>query len=153
MKNRVPREAVSVAQNYAFQSPIRPLIFVNDARIGRMLLKGLFLSGGNTRGLGAICRSHVLILISPHGQDQPAWASGRRTWPMALCADVAPAPAHRWTLTGKTMDFALTPRMLEMQSHLQVFIDRRILPANVEWHREVEAGRYPTPLLETVMVM
>jgi acyl-CoA dehydrogenase len=46
------------------------------------------------------------------------------------------------------MDFALTPRMLEMQSHLQVFIDRHILPANVEWHREVEAGRYPMPLLD-----
>jgi hypothetical protein len=36
------------------------------------------------------------------------------------------------------MDFALTPRMLEMQSHLQVFLDRHILPANVEWNREVE---------------
>jgi acyl-CoA dehydrogenase len=46
------------------------------------------------------------------------------------------------------MDFALTPRILEMQSHLQVFIDRHILPANVEWHREVEAGRYPMPLLD-----
>ena len=46
------------------------------------------------------------------------------------------------------MDFELTPRMLEMQSHLQVFIDRHILPANVEWHREVEAGRYPMPLLD-----
>ena len=48
----------------------------------------------------------------------------------------------------KTMDFALTPKMLEMQSNLQVFIDRHILPANVEWHREVEAGRYPMPLLD-----
>ena len=46
------------------------------------------------------------------------------------------------------MDFALTPKMLEMQSNLQVFIDRHILPANVEWHREVEAGRYPMPLLD-----
>src|ERR1700674_3976219 len=46
------------------------------------------------------------------------------------------------------MEFALTPRMLEMQSHLQVFIDRHILPANVEWHREVEVGRYPMPLLD-----
>ena len=43
------------------------------------------------------------------------------------------------------MDFELTPRTLEMQSHLQVFIDRHILPANVEWHREVDAGRYPMP--------
>jgi len=46
------------------------------------------------------------------------------------------------------MDFAPTPRMLEMQSHLQVFIDRHILPANVEWHREVEAGCYPMLLLD-----
>ena len=46
------------------------------------------------------------------------------------------------------MDFALTPKMLEMQSNLQVFIDRHILPANVEWHREVEARRYPMPLLD-----
>ena len=46
------------------------------------------------------------------------------------------------------MDFALTPRMMEMQSHLQVFIDRHILPANVEWHREVEAGRYPMALFD-----
>jgi len=46
------------------------------------------------------------------------------------------------------MDFALTPKMLEMQTNLQVFIDRHILPANVEWHREVEAGRYPMPLLD-----
>ena len=46
------------------------------------------------------------------------------------------------------MDFALTPRMMEMQSHLQVFIDRHILPDNVEWHREVEAGRYPMALFD-----
>jgi len=49
---------------------------------------------------------------------------------------------------GKIMDFALTPKTLQLQSHLQVFIDRHILPANVEWHREVEAGRYPMPLLD-----
>lgn len=46
------------------------------------------------------------------------------------------------------MDFAHTPKMLEMQSHLQVFMDRYVLPANVEWHREVEAGRYPLHLLD-----
>lgn len=45
------------------------------------------------------------------------------------------------------MDFAHTPKMLEMQSHLQVFMDRYVVPANVEWHREVEAGRYPLPLV------
>lgn len=46
------------------------------------------------------------------------------------------------------MDFAHTPRMQEMQSHLQVFMDRFVLPANVEWHREVEAGRYPLALID-----
>ncbi len=45
------------------------------------------------------------------------------------------------------MDFAHTPKMLEIQSHLQVFMDRYVLPANVEWHREVEAGRYPLALV------
>jgi acyl-CoA dehydrogenase len=48
----------------------------------------------------------------------------------------------------KIMDFALTPKTLQLQSHLQVFNDRHILPANVEWHRELEVGRYPMPLLD-----
>lgn len=46
------------------------------------------------------------------------------------------------------MDFAHTPKMLELQSHLQVFMDRYVIPANVEWHREVEAGRYPLALID-----
>ena len=46
------------------------------------------------------------------------------------------------------MDFAHTPRMQELQSHLQVFMDRYILPANVEWHREAARGRFPLALIE-----
>jgi acyl-CoA dehydrogenase len=44
------------------------------------------------------------------------------------------------------MDFALIPGMLQL--HLMVFIHRHILPANVAWHREVEAGRYSMPVLD-----
>ena len=46
------------------------------------------------------------------------------------------------------MDFAHTPRMQELQSHLQVFMDRFVLPANLEWHRETAQGRYPMALID-----
>jgi acyl-CoA dehydrogenase len=46
------------------------------------------------------------------------------------------------------MDFEFSPRVQELQSRLQVFMDRYILPANIEWHRQVEAGHYPMALID-----
>jgi len=93
-----------------------------------------------SRPPSAICRTRVLILIKKGSANYAELGLialfGRRHRPNA-------GPS-----TVKIMDFAPTPRMLEMQSNLQVFIDRHILPANVEWHREVEAGRHPMPLLD-----
>jgi acyl-CoA dehydrogenase len=46
------------------------------------------------------------------------------------------------------MEFAFTPKVQELQSRLQAFMDRHILPANAEWHRQAEAGAFPLELVE-----
>jgi acyl-CoA dehydrogenase len=46
------------------------------------------------------------------------------------------------------MNFEFTPRVKELQSQLTAFMDRHILPANTEWHRQVEAGTYPMALID-----
>ena len=46
------------------------------------------------------------------------------------------------------MDFEYTPKVQTLQAKLQDFMDRLVVPANVEYHREVEAGAYPMTLLD-----
>ena len=46
------------------------------------------------------------------------------------------------------MDFEYSPKVQTLQAKLQDFMDRLVVPANVEYHREVEAGRYPMTLLD-----
>ena len=46
------------------------------------------------------------------------------------------------------MDFEYSTRVQTLQAKLQDFMDRLVVPANVEYHREVEAGRYPVTLLD-----
>jgi acyl-CoA dehydrogenase len=46
------------------------------------------------------------------------------------------------------MDFEYSTRVQTLQAKLQDFMDRLVVPANVEYHREVEAGRYPMTLLD-----
>jgi acyl-CoA dehydrogenase len=46
------------------------------------------------------------------------------------------------------MDFEYSPKVQTLQAKLQDFMDRLVVPANAEYHREVEAGRYPMTLLD-----
>ena len=46
------------------------------------------------------------------------------------------------------MDFEYSPKVQGLQAHLQDFMDRLVVPANAEYHGEVEAGRYPMTLLD-----
>jgi acyl-CoA dehydrogenase len=46
------------------------------------------------------------------------------------------------------MDFEFSPAVEELQSRLQVFMDRYVLPANVEWHRTVQGGSYSLGLVD-----
>ena len=46
------------------------------------------------------------------------------------------------------MDFEYTPKVQTLQAKLQDFMDRLVVPANAEYHGEVEAGRYPMTLLD-----
>ncbi len=48
------------------------------------------------------------------------------------------------------MDFEHSLKTQQLQSQLQVFMDRHVLPANVDWHRQVAAGVYPMTLIETL---
>lgn len=46
------------------------------------------------------------------------------------------------------MDFAFTPRVEELRTRVRAFMEERVLPANAQWHRDVEAGIYPPPVVE-----
>ena len=46
------------------------------------------------------------------------------------------------------MDFAYSPRVEELRAKLKAFMDQRVLPANKRWHRDVESGIYPPPVVE-----
>jgi acyl-CoA dehydrogenase len=46
------------------------------------------------------------------------------------------------------VDFEYSSRVRELQSTLHVFMKRHILPANAEWHWQVEAGNYPMALID-----
>lgn len=46
------------------------------------------------------------------------------------------------------MDFAYSPRSLELQQRVRQFFDDLIVPANKEWQRYVSAGIYPLDVIE-----
>jgi acyl-CoA dehydrogenase len=46
------------------------------------------------------------------------------------------------------MDFAYSPKVLDLQTKLRDFMDGLILPNNERWHREVEEGDYPLDLID-----
>jgi len=46
------------------------------------------------------------------------------------------------------MDFAYSPKMLDLQAKLRAFMEGLILPNNERWHREVEEGAYPLDLID-----
>ncbi|HLS68623.1 MAG TPA: acyl-CoA dehydrogenase family protein [Kiloniellales bacterium] len=46
------------------------------------------------------------------------------------------------------MDFAYSPRVEELRTKLNAFMDQRVLPANKRWHDDVEAGNYPPAVVE-----
>ena len=46
------------------------------------------------------------------------------------------------------MDFAHSPRTVEMRSRLAAFMDANIHPADAEWHAIADSGRYPLELVE-----
>src|SRR5450759_3619003 len=50
------------------------------------------------------------------------------------------------------MDFAYSPKTLDLQSKLREFMEWLILPNNERWHREVEAGVYPIELIDDLKV-
>ena len=46
------------------------------------------------------------------------------------------------------MDFAYTGKVRELQHRMQAFIDDHVLPANAEWHRIADEGRYPLEIVD-----
>lgn len=46
------------------------------------------------------------------------------------------------------MDFAYSARVEELRGRLQDFMDAHIQPADAAWRHEVEAGRYPSALID-----
>lgn len=46
------------------------------------------------------------------------------------------------------MDFACFERVKDLRSRVSDFMAAHVLPANTQWHREVEAGRHPLDLIE-----
>ena len=50
------------------------------------------------------------------------------------------------------MDFAYSPKMLDLQAKLHKFMEGLILPNNESWHRQVEEGGYPIDLIDDLKV-
>lgn len=46
------------------------------------------------------------------------------------------------------MDFAYSARVEELRARLQAFMDTHVQPADAAWKHEVEAGRYPSALVD-----
>lgn len=46
------------------------------------------------------------------------------------------------------MDFAHSPKALELSQRLEAFLQRYLLPYNAAWHQSVQDGVYPPPFLE-----
>ena len=51
------------------------------------------------------------------------------------------------------MDFSYSPKVEEMRARVRDFIDRYVLPHNLQWHREVAEGRYPLQLIEDLKAL
>lgn len=51
------------------------------------------------------------------------------------------------------MDFAHSPRALEMRQRLDAFLQRYLLPHNAAWHRSVQDGVFPPPFLEDLKLL
>lgn len=51
------------------------------------------------------------------------------------------------------MDFEYNQDVRIMQDTLRDFMDRHVLPANVEWHRQAERGTYPTEMIAPLKVL
>lgn len=51
------------------------------------------------------------------------------------------------------MDFAHSPRALELRQRLDAFLQRYLLPHNAAWHRSVQEGVYPPPFLEDLKAL
>jgi acyl-CoA dehydrogenase len=51
------------------------------------------------------------------------------------------------------MDFAHSPRALELRQRLADFMQRYVLPYNPAWHRAVQEGVYPPPFVEDLKVL
>lgn len=51
------------------------------------------------------------------------------------------------------MDFAHSPRALELRQRLDDFLQRYLLPHNPAWHRSVQDGVYPPPFLEDLKAL
>src|ERR1039457_2126107 len=50
------------------------------------------------------------------------------------------------------MDFAYSPKMLDLQAKLREFMEGLVLPNNERWHYEVEEGVYPIDLIDGLKV-
>lgn len=51
------------------------------------------------------------------------------------------------------MDFAHSPRALELRQRLDDFLQRYLLPHNPAWHRSVQDGVYPPPFLDDLKAL
>ncbi|MFM0341772.1 acyl-CoA dehydrogenase family protein [Paraburkholderia fungorum] len=51
------------------------------------------------------------------------------------------------------MDFQYPQNVRIMQDTLRDFMQRHVLPANAEWHRQVERGTYPTEVIAPLKVL
>ncbi|MGI9133219.1 MAG: acyl-CoA dehydrogenase family protein, partial [Rhodoferax sp.] len=51
------------------------------------------------------------------------------------------------------MDFAHSPRALELRQRLDAFFQRYLLPYNAAWHASVQQGVYPPPFLEDLKAL
>ena len=51
------------------------------------------------------------------------------------------------------MDFQYSEKVQLMQDTLRKFMERHVLPANLEWHRQAESGTYPLAVVEPLKAL
>ena len=51
------------------------------------------------------------------------------------------------------MDFAHSPKALDLCQRLEAFLQHYLLPYNAAWHRSVQDGVYPPPFLEDLKAL
>lgn len=51
------------------------------------------------------------------------------------------------------MDFQFSQEVSAMQDTLQRFMERHVLPANLDWHRSAESGAYPLSVIEPLKAL